>query len=305
MRYFLRHITKMHMPVAILLLVCALGMWVVDYIRMPEQWVMLLFTQIMSLMNALLLCSVLYRSKASAHYSLLPGVIYVVMVAVFPYMRLHGAPHFMALLLLFYLLITRDLSEDNESNGIPFFITLLLSLLAYFSPDALWCIIFLWVVVIVQGCFSLRTVIASLLAVALCAVYYQIAVYLGWLESVNWPELIHRQWLGNVYQPMVVIAVISLLAAFIYVVVAAFQRSSYDLVSTRMILYQVVLLGVLSAPLIILPPSRPDSLVLLPLSLAATTGIYLLQKESESRGITLLVYLAGAIVLYISLIVNL
>ena len=42
MRYFLRHITHMSLPVALALLVGILGLWSVDYIRQSEQWGLIL-----------------------------------------------------------------------------------------------------------------------------------------------------------------------------------------------------------------------------------------------------------------------
>ena len=50
---------------ALLLLVCASGMWVIDYIRMPELWGTILGSQLLTLFSGLLLCMTLYRAKVS------------------------------------------------------------------------------------------------------------------------------------------------------------------------------------------------------------------------------------------------
>lgn len=305
MRYFLRHITHMSLPVALALLVGILGLWSVDYIRRSEQWGLILLAQGLSLMNALLLSSVLYRAKATAHFSLIPAILYLVTTAIFPYLRLHWTPQVPVLVIALFLLVTRDISDDHEPNSVLFLITVLLCTAAFIVPDAIWCIAYLWVTVLIQGCFSLRSVLSSLLGAGLCATYYLLFVYMGWMEAVDWSVLVNRQWFATMQPAQIVTAVVTLLAVFLYVSGAAFRRSSYDLVSTRMLLYQTVMLGLMSAPLILLSAAQSDILCLMPLSMAGTAGIYLLQTKSESRGITLLVYLVGAITLYLTLLISL
>lgn len=305
MRYWLRHITQMPLPAALLLLVGALCMWLPDYIRMPELWLTTLIAQVFTLLNAVLLCMTLYRAKATAHFTLLPAVLYVLTVGVFPFLRVHWQPQLIVAILLFFLYATRDMTDTHEPNDLVFYITLLLCLAALVSPDAGWCIAFLWLVVLLQGAFTLRTILASVLAVALVGVYYWLAVYVGWIEMWDYTFLFDRQWIGYDQPAALSTTVIILMLAFLYASGGAFRRSSYDLVSTRMLLYHVVFIGLLSAPLILLTAAEHDIWALLPLALSATTCIYLLQKESESRGITLLIYIIGTIALYLWLVFSL
>lgn len=305
MRYFLRHITQMPLPAVLLLLVGALAMWVVDYTRTPELWLTILSTQTLVLINAILLSMTLYRAKATAHFSLLPAVLYILTVGVFPFLRVHWQPQLMVGILLFFLYATRDMTDTHEPNDLVFFVTLLLCLTALMSPDAVWCIAFLWLVVLLQGAFTLRTIFASLLAAALVGVYYVLALYIGWAEMWDYTFLFDRQWIGYNQPAALFTTVIILMVGFLFASGAAFRRSSYDFVSTRMLLYHVVFIGLLSAPLILITAAELDSWALLPLSLTATTCIYLLQKESESRGITLLVYIVGTITLYLWLVLSL
>ncbi len=305
MRYFLRHITQMPLPAVLLLLVGALAMWVVDYTRTPELWLTILSTQTLVLINAILLSMTLYRAKATAHFSLLPAVLYILTVGVFPFLRVHWQPQLVVAILLFFLYATRDMTDTHEPNDLVFFVTLLLCLTALMSPDAVWCIAFLWLVVLLQGAFTLRTIFASLLAAALVGVYYVFALYIGWAEMWDYTFLFDRQWIGYNQPVALFTTVIILMVGFLFASGAAFRRSSYDFVSTRMLLYHVVFIGLLSAPLILITAAELDSWALLPLSLTATTCIYLLQKESESRGITLLVYIVGTITLYLWLVLSL
>jgi len=305
MRYFLLHITRMPLLTAFLLLVAASGMWAVDYIRVPELWLSVLISQCLAVVNGVMLCVTLYRAKATNRFSLLPAVLFVSAVAVFPYLRMHWQPQLLVCVLLFFLYSTRGISDTHEPNGLVFFVTLLLCLTALLVKDALWCIVFLWAVVLLQGVFSFRTIIASLLAVLLVGVYYTVALYFGWAEVWDVSVLYERHWFGNDQPVSLTTAVCVILFAFLLVTAGAFRRSSYDLVSARMLLYHVVVCGLLSLPLILFMPAVPDSLVLLPFSLSAVTAVFLSQKESETRGVTLLLYLTGAVVLFLWLVLSL
>ena len=305
MRYFLRHITRMRIPTALLLSVCALAMWVADYIRLPEAWTSLLATQILVCVNAGLLSAVAYRAKATHYVSLLPALLYILAVGIFPYLRMHWPAQLMATLLLYYLYATREMPDTYEPNGLTFFLTVLLCLLGFLVPDALWCIPLLWVVVLLHGSFTIRTILASLMAIALFAIYYEFALYRGWLDMVEPSVLINRHWFSHNLPVCMTTAIGIMMGAFLLVTGSAFSRSSYDLVSTRMLLYHSAIWGVLSVLLCLFLPAQPDCWALLPMSLAVTTSIFLLQKESEARGITLLIYIVGALALYFWLLFSL
>lgn len=288
----------MPLSAAVLLLIVALGMWLADYVHTPDLWLNSFITQLFVLFNAILLSMTLYRAKATAHFSLQPAVLYVLATAIFPFLRTHWQPQLVVSILLFFLYVTRDMSDTHEPNGLVFFVTLLLCLAALFVPDAVWCIVFLWIVVLLQGSFTLRTIVASLLAVILVCMYYGVAMYLGRAEMWDYSLLFDRQWFGIEQPTCIIVSVALMMVAFAALAVCAFLRSTYDLVSTRMLLYHVVLFGLLSAPLILFPAVQPDCWVMLPFALSATASIYLLQKESEARGVTLLTYIICALTLY-------
>lgn len=295
----------MSLQTALLLLVAALCMWIPDYVRTPGLWSAVLTTQLLAALNGILLCMVLYRAKATAHFSLLPAVLYVAATGILPLLRVHWQPQTVAAILLFFLYATRNMTDSHEPNDLVFFVTVMLCAAALFMPDALWCIGFLWVVVLLQGSFTLRTVCASVLGAALVIIYYVLAMYIGRAEPWDYSQLFARHWFGFELPMFETLAIGAMMAGFLTVAGGAFRRSSHDLVSTRMLLYHVVLLGLLSALLIMWTTAQPYCQVLLTLALSATAGIYLLQKESESRGITLSVYLIGAATLYLWLILTL
>ena len=305
MRYWLRHITRMRATTALILLLCALGMWIVDYVRTPEQWSAILTAQLLAAACGLGLCIVLYHAKAAEHFSLMPAILYVAAIGVIPYLRIHWQPQLISAVLLYFLFATRDTKDNHEPNGQVFLVTVLLCVTALWVPDALWCIVYLWIVMLLQGAFSPRTIMASLLGIALVGIYYAVAVYMGIAEIWDYHALFDRNWLGVDTPSSVTVVTGIMIAGFLTAASGAFRRSLYDLVSTRMLLYHVVMLGLVSLPLTLWTTAQPDCRALLPLALSATTSIYLLQQESETRGVSLLVYLTGAGALYTWLLLTL
>lgn len=273
-------------------------MWTVDYVRLPELWRTILGAQAMVAVNGLLLCLTLHRAKASGHFSLIPAVLYVAATGVYPYLREHWQPQLIAAILLLFLYATRNLADSHEPNNLVLLMTVLLCVVGLWIPDALWCIAMLWIVVLLQGMFTFRTIVASVLGIGLVGVYYAVALYMGWAEGWDYWALYDRRWIGFQAPACIIVSIVIMYLGFLGVTSGAFRRSSYDLVSTRMLLYHVVLLGLLSTPLILLPTPHPDSLVLLPTALSSTAGLYLLQKQSEDRGVTLLLYIVITAALY-------
>lgn len=298
MKYWLSHITQMGIPAALMLMVCALGMWVVDYVRTPEVWMNLLCTQILVLISGLQLCTLLYRAKTTAQFTLLPAVLYIVAVAVFPYLRFHWQPQLFVILLLFFALATRNASESDEPNGLVFFFSLLFGILSLQMPDALWGILLLWGTMLVQYAFSLRTILASLLGIALVAVYYVLAMYIGVADNWDFSILFSREWVGNLLPACLTVSLLIMIAGLTATAIAAFVRSSYDLVSTRMLFYYTILWGVISVPLILFSTVAPDFIGVLSYVCAAISSIFILQKQSEGRGVTFLLYLIVCVTLY-------
>ena len=305
MKYWLSHITRMSIPMALVLLVCASGMWVIDYIRMPELWGTILGSQLLTLVSGLLLCMTLYRAKISDNFSLLPAVLYVSAVGIFPYLREHWEPQLIAVILLLFLYATRDMTNSHEPNSLVMLMTILLCVTALWVPDAMWCILMLWLVVLLQGTFSLRTIMASLLGIILVGIYYAILLYYDIAEKWDYATLVDREWFGQSLPACITGTVGIMYAGFLGLASGAFIRSSYDLVSARMLLYHAVLTGLLSSPLIAFTATNQGIWVLMPLSLSATAGIYMLQRESESRGVSLIMYLTGAAALYLWIVLTL
>ena len=115
----------------------------------------------------------------------------------------------------------------------------------------------------------------------LVGIYYAIMLYFDIANMWDYNELFEREWFGF-SSPICITATVGVMyAGFLCVTGGAFSRSSYDLVSARMLLYHAVLTGLLSSPLIVFTTVNQDIWVLLPLSLSATAGIYMLQHESE------------------------
>lgn len=277
-------------------------MWVPDYVHMPAVWDELLLTQAGVLFNAVYLSVLLYQARASKSISFLPAPLFILTVAVLPGMRCHWQLQLWILAVLLFLHLVLHTGDHEAPNGYVFFFSLLLCILSPWIPDALWFVPYAWVVVLMFGRLSVRTLLASVIAAAVFAVYYGAAVYFGMVDDWSFmTTLFPRSWFAwNADVPDILSVVIVLLAT-IAIAASSFLRSSYGFVSTRMLLNHFVALFVIAVPFILfVRPASADTVAMAALAAPAVTGIYLLQKESESRGITFLAYVLVALALYVS-----
>ena len=274
-------------------------MWVPDYLHTPELWLDLLLAQVLVTVNAVFLAILLYQAKASRSFTGLPIPLMILAVAVLPQMRYYWLLQLWVFVILLFLYLMRDASDSQPPNGYVCFISLALCVLALWTPDTLWCIVYLWLVMLLSSAFSLRTIMASAIAVGVFAFYYGIAYYLGWVGEWSFDALLNRSWFAQNIPAHEVVTLAAVLIGTFAIAFAAFRRSSYGFVSTRMLLYHSVLLYLVATPLIVY--DHPEGGVMCAMMAVATpaiTSIYLLQKESESRGITFLVYVLAAVGLY-------
>ena len=284
---------------AVLLAIGALALWVPDYRSAPERWPELMCTQLLLAANAVLLSVLLYQGKASRSFTALPVPLMILTVAVLPQLRYSWLLQLWIAVLLLFLFFIQQLAENQSPNGHVFFTSLVLCILSLWLPDALWCIVYLWGVVLMMGALSLRTILASAMAVAVFVFYYQIAGYIGWSVEWAWSSILSRSWMASALPLHDIITIAVVLIATFVITFATFRRSLYGFVSTRKLLYYCVALYLIVTPLVLF--YRPDGggiHALLAIATPAVTSIYLLQKESESRGITFLLYIIVALALY-------
>lgn len=284
---------------AVLLAMGALALWVPDYLSAPERWHELLLTQLLLVANAIMLSALLYQGKATRSFTALPVPLMIITVAVLPDWRCGWLLQVWIAVMLLFLFMMQQMADNQSPNGYVFFFTLVLSVLSLWLPDALWCIVYLWAVVVMMGAFSLRTLLASAIGLVVFIFYYQIAHYFGWSVEWGWSSLLPRSWMAKVMSLHDIITVAVVLVATFAITFVTFRRSSYGFVSTRMLLYHCVMLYLMVIPLVLF--FRPDGggiHALLAVATPAVTGIYLLQTESESRGITFILYFLVALALY-------
>lgn len=276
-------------------------MWIPDYLCAQQLWVDLMITQIMVVVNAVFLAVLLYQAKASRSFTALPVPLTILTIAALPEMRFDWVWQLWIFTILLFLYLVQDVSDTQSPNGYIFFTSLILCVLSLWIPDASLTILYLWLVVLFYSAFSLRTIFASAIAVAVFAFYYAIAYYLGWTDEWSWIGLIERTWLGYSVSAQWMLTIVVALAGTLAIAFAAFRRSSYGFVSTRILLYHSAALYLVAIPFVLFPAADGGAMhAMLALAIPAITSIYLLQQESESRGITFLVYLLVAFALYMS-----
>lgn len=296
----------MPLAVSVILIAGALTLWVPDYVAAPADWLALSATQLLVLLSGSLLAELLYRARAMAHRSAVPVLLYILSCALLPEIRTTWQPQVLVLTAVLVLLIMQAVGDHDEPLEMAFLTTLLVCLTSLIVRDALWLMPFVWVVPIVQRQFTIRVFTASLLGVGLFLLYFMVISYVTLLPESLKPILVaYFQPLTERYalfehglHSLFPWVIISYMVALIIFVIATLMRSSHDYVQTRNLTYQLILLYVMILPFALFLVPDVGILALLPWILSAMASIYLFQKESVSRGVTLLVYIAVCAILY-------
>ena len=197
MRDFLKYLTQLNLPLAITLLAGSVALWIPDVIAavgkaetdytlisLPHAItvstypiVILLFTFVVTVINSVVIMGVLYNSGLTKSRSLMPVVLYMMLVGSVSFMHFELAYQIGLLLFCIVLLILYAANRRAGASEEVFLATLLLLVGAAFIPDLVWFVIFIWVALIVERSFNLRTWLASVIACVIVAIATLIIEY--------------------------------------------------------------------------------------------------------------------------------
>ena len=191
MRDFIRNITRLNLPVTILLLAGSVALWIPDFINAvgEEQQTYALFylphivsvelfpltililTFVVTVINAVAIMALLYYSGLTQDRSMLPIVIYMLLTGAIKTMHYLFAFQTGMLILCGIFIILYNIYRNPNSSEEVFLATMLLLIASILIPDLLWFVVFIWIALIVERAVNLRTWLASIIAIAVFAVF--------------------------------------------------------------------------------------------------------------------------------------
>ena len=275
-------ISRIPLPIAIALSVLVLCGWIPDFIACDYSSFAtafpLYFTFALMLVNAYIVFFLTRATGVVRYRDLLPVFLYLITTTAFP--AIHTRWHLqaaVALLMILVQILHRAYREEDTARDC-FLATALALIASLFEPVAIVIVPLIWLAYIFLRAMHLRTILASLIAIVLFALYLALAMYIGDLDCpyrnlVLLPDLQAMLELpSNLSHAMgfALLVVYGLFVVLHYVLcIVASIRTNRDSVGQQSLL---LLLYIFFLP-------------------TATAVFFFRQNQSLARGITFLLYI--------------
>ena len=275
-------ISRIPLPIAIALSVLVLCGWIPDFIACDYSSFAtafpLYFTFALMLVNAYIVFFLTRATGVVRYRDLLPVFLYLITTTAFPAIhtrwQLQAA---VALLMILVQILHRAYREEDTARDC-FLATALALIASLFEPVAIVIVPLIWLAYIFLRAMHLRTILASLIAIVLFALYLALAMYIGDLDCpyrnlVLLPDVQAMLELPSNFSHAMGIALLVVYGLFVvlhYVLcIVASIRTNRDSVGQQSLL---LLLYIFFLP-------------------TATAVFFFRQNQSLARGITFILYL--------------
>lgn len=290
-------VTRLGWPAAILLSAAVLATWIPDFMQADAAGenatlVRLSVTMALAVLNGGCLVWLFYHTALTRYRIGLPLLLYLIPLSAVT--ALHTCWQGQLFVLLFYpvLLLLVQMRNRTDAAEEAFLAALLLAGGSWLVPEALCMLPVLWGGMLLQRAFSLRTLLATLIAVALVALYGTLAVLvLG--AAHPYDSLLTRLlfWTTMTTADWVMLAVTMVLA--VWALTCLLMRIGYASAQVQHLTSLFVLVAVASALFLIWAPAATVMLPVLLFALSALFALTFTQHESLPRAILFLLLLTA------------
>ena len=291
---WLKYLTRISLPIAILLSVVLLAAWVPSLLSGSIGDVCA--TAGLMMCNAALLTFMIRQTGGSRDYNGLPYIISMLAVTAIPALHGYWQGQLVTLMVLFIIYSIHNAYMEQDNMHDAFRNTLILYIGSLIVNDAIWLIPFMWIGYGVLGTFHLRTWLSSMMALSVAVLWTAVLVYLGWVE-MPFADMLHRTWLLTSPGDWNAWSQIGMLALTAIFMIVAALHSDRDSIRRRKLL---ALFGwvTLFATISTLFPAKETLFPIVQSALSGIAVIYLLQQPTEGRGRMFIFYIVCCALLY-------
>ena len=281
MNYFLKYLTQLSWPAAIVLSVASMALWIPDFLAEDAPIGLLSATLSLTVVNAVVLMVLFYHCGVTRYRVGMPVLLYMLLMAAFPSTHTDWQTQVAILFIAPVVLLLHNVHLNPETQEQSFVATLLICVASLFAPSMVWLVPCLWLGFVLQQAFSLRSMLASLMAVAVFAIYFGITVFVasrwGYELLVAMPDLSMGWWghimpLGDRIRLYVLLAVS---IGFSVVLLLYIDRASTR-VRTFTLVYMILLVVTM---LVVLFGSHTPTINPLPVYAASVLSTLLFQRR--------------------------
>ena len=222
---FLSRITRMSLPVALVLSVVVLCGWIPSFFI--ADWRQVLPTLLLAVVNGALFWYLIVCARLTRDRDGLPLFIYLLSVTVFPVYHVCWQGQTAVVCMLLLLLLLRKAFREEEPTENAFVATLLLLGASLVLPDMVWLIPVVWIAYILLHSFGLRVWLATLIGAVVFAIYFLLVWHLGWIENA-YSRIFERAWMFSVLPLSEAVEECLLIGIGVVLFVASLLRTDRD-----------------------------------------------------------------------------
>ena len=179
-------ISRIPLPIAIALSVLVLCGWIPDFIACDYSSFAtafpLYFTFALMLVNAYIVFFLTRATGVVRYRDLLPVFLYLITTTAFPAIHTRWQLQTAVALLMILVQILHRAYREEDTARDCFLATALALIASLFEPVAIVIVPLIWLAYIFLRAMHLRTILASLIAIVLFALYLALAMYIGDLD---------------------------------------------------------------------------------------------------------------------------
>lgn len=184
---YLKYITHLGSLTAILLSALALLSWIPDFLRPDRDILTILTTMILVVLNGVAAMMMFYRTNITRYREPLTIVLYIWFSSAFPAIHSDWKLQLALLLITPIIYLLQQTRQNPQAQELAFVSTLLLLLASMLMPPLVWLVPVIWISLIYQQALTLRSFLATLIAICLVAVYGAVCYwYFPALSILSW-----------------------------------------------------------------------------------------------------------------------
>lgn len=293
---WLKYLTRITLPIALLLSLVLLAAWVPSALQGSLGEVCASAGLMMC--NAALLTFMIRQTGGSREYNGLSYIVYMMAVTAIPALHTYWKGQLVTLMVLFVIFTIHNSYMEQDNMREAFRNTLILYIGSLIVNDVIWLIPLLWIGHGVLGTLHLRTWLASVMALVTAVIWTGVLVFFGWME-LPFVTILQRSWFITSVTDWNAWCQLGLLVLTVIFMIAVALHTDRDSIRRRKL---AALFGwtMVFATLSTLFPSNETLFPLAQSSLAGIAVLYLLQQPTEGRGRMFIFYILSCVVLYIA-----
>ncbi|MBR1928673.1 MAG: hypothetical protein IJ834_02905 [Paludibacteraceae bacterium] len=286
MKRFIKNITQIGWGWIALLALSTYVMWIPQFLS--DNWLEAVATAVLTLVNAVVLMFIAYKTGATHSHSAIPVLMYLLFIGVFA--ELHFDWQIQVVTIAFQTIIALQIRSYRNNNAVEesFLIGVILALTMLLEPDVIFFLPFVWFGFSWQRALNGKVILASIIGMALVALYLALLVWMQYVCIYSFVEICKHSWINTSMLPRLLYVIVW--TVFFFVTTAFNFTRANSSVQSYIVLY-VLLLPVVLFFSLLQPNKFSPTTSLLALSASALATYYFSSKQTMMSGISFVLFI--------------